>query len=376
MINIANIDLNKENLIISNLDTNELQKLHEAKNPQNLINTLNSLPLEDANIETIPIQNEYENDNEILSPLPFDLDDEEEDDITKDIFKDSDDTNTTINEVVEDYDDSNIVEEDNTTNENTYPKTYYISKEDFKKFVKSLSILKNFKQNLIFENGVTYFISDTTVFICKFNTNIKSISLKIPFVDQQANQLSFLTKSKNAITIIETEDDYSFIDGLFKFQLRKSIPDTNILDERRFTNILGQKSAGTLIAEYEFTDKNHLETFLSILKGVKRPNIEFRTTEDNSELILDRGDINSGKFELLRIPCINSEVLEGMQIDSLLDSVCLLYDYKTLKIEFYYESKESDALNIFMKGTIGDDYDVVFISRAFRDYTNRKSILI
>lgn len=373
-MNIPNVDFKKENLVISDLDVNDMQALHEAKNPQILINTLTSL---DANphIETVPITNNNAI-NELQSKIeniiisneewdnskpPFDLDDEE-DDITNEIMEEENkDNNTVINEV-------QPIEENNS-----YPKSYYITKEDFKKFVKALSILKSFKQNVVFDDGATYFYSDTAVYICKFDTNVRNISLKIPFADQQANQLSFLTKSKNPINIVETEDDYTFSDNQFKFQLRKNISDLNILNQERFNTILKAKTNDNVVAEYEFTDKNHLDNFLSIIKGVKRPIIEIKTSEDKTELVIDRGDINSGKFELLRMPC-NIEILNGKKVDTILDSACLLYDYKTLKISFYYEGENTDSISVIIKGTIGDDYDVIFISTAYRDYTNRSII--
>ena len=344
---------------VTDINVDEMTRLHEAKNPQLLYNQLNLLN-QNAKIESIPHMGFSEMNNDI--------------DIENDGYDYMEDDNVYEDQLEED----NNTEEMNNVNNiliytQEYPKTQHISKESFQKFVHSLSTIKNLKQNVVFENGVTYFVSDSKSYICKFDIHCPEISFKIPFADQQASQLNFLTRSKNAVSVLETEDDYMFSDGQFKFQLRKSIPDQNTLSLEKFKAVIDRRITCPVIADYEFTDKNHLESFLSIIKGVKKSNIEFSSSNDNTELILNRGDINSGKFELLRIPC-NIGATNNQKINTVLDSSCLLYDYKTLRITFYYNGVDAnDSISVILSGTLNNDFDITFICTAYRNYISKSA---
>lgn len=244
----------------------------------------------------------------------------------------------------------------------------YINKENFTKFVNSLNIIKNLKQNVIFENGATHFVSDSKSYICKFNIHCPEISFKIPFVEQQAVQLSFLTKS-DAVSMIESEDDYTFSNNQFKFQLRKTISDNNTWNADIYTRYYNDIVSKPLVAQYEFTDQDHLNSFLSIIKGVKRGNLGFASNQTGTELVISRGDVNSGKFELLKIPC-NLNATNNQIIDSVFDSVAMLYDYLNLKLQFYYNA-EADYIFIIISGTLAGGYDIEFISTAYRSYLDK-----
>lgn len=361
---------NATNLTVSNISPQEMFALHEAENPQLLYKTLNSLSdhavfksdfVSPSNGEEGVLMNDEECDSMIrLLKESDDYMDLENDDYSKD--------GDSYDDEEESVDDIDVLPEVvQQQNNQGYPAVQHLTKENFQKFVKSLTILKNLKQNVIFENGITYFVSDSKSYICKFNTNCDDISFKIPFVEQQASQLNFLTRSKSAITVVETEDDYTFNDGQFKFQLRKTAPDQSILSQDKFQTVIDKRRAYPVLAEYEFTDKNHLESFLSIIKGVKKSNIGISTTSDNSELVIDRGDINSGKFELLRIPC-NIGATNNQPVKTILDSLCLLYDYQKLKITFYYNGTETDSLTIIIDGSLNEDFDITFICTAYRNY--------
>ena len=84
-------------------------------------------------------------------------------------------------------------------------------------------------------------------------------------------------------------------------------------------------------------------------------------------MILDRGEVNSGKFELLRIPC-DLRATDNQEIKSIIDSVCLLNDYQTMKIAFYYNGSEQDSISIVINGRLKDDYDITFISNVYRHF--------
>jgi len=249
-----------------------------------------------------------------------------------------------------------------------YPKTQYINKESFGRFVNALSILKNLKQNIIFDSGVAQFVSDSKSYVCKFDIHCPEISFKIPFVEQQAAQLSFLTKGES-ISLLESEDDYIFSDGQFKFQLRKTISDNDTWTSDIYNRFYKDITSKPLIAEYEFNNQNYLNSFLSIIKGIKRGNLGFVTSEDMKSMIISRGDINSGKFELLTIPC-NIGATNNQPIDSVFDSVAILQDYLSLKFQFYYNNDDNDSISIVMSGTIAGGYDITFISTAYRQFSS------
>lgn len=274
-------------------------------------------------------------------------------------------SNSEQQEIIE----NEVITEDNnsssSTNTVTYPKTSFITKDHFVKFISALNIIKNLKQNVIFENGVSHFISDNQTFIYKFDINCPEISFQFPFANQQASQLNFLTKSGDSITVIETEDDYTFSNGTFKFKLRKSIPDLDPVNKTKFDNYHNSVTKLPKLAEYEFTDPVFLSQFLSIIKGVKRGFIEL--INDNQELVINRGDVNSGQFELLRIP-INTKILNNETLDSQLDTLCLMYDYSKLKFTIYYDEK--DFIYILFTGTIGE-YDVTIITNSYINFNNR-----
>lgn len=247
-------------------------------------------------------------------------------------------------------------------------KVQYINKESFGRFVNALSILKNLKQNIIFTNGATQFVSDSKSYVCKFDTHCPDISFRIPFVEQQATQLGFLTRS-DSVSILESEDDYVFSDGQFKFQLRKTIADSDTWNNDIYSRFYQDITSKPLIADYRFTDQNHLFNFLSIIKGIKRGNLGFVTSVDMKQIIVSRGDVNSGKFELLTIPC-NIGATNNQPIDSVFDSVAILQDYLSLDFQFYYNTDGSDSISIVMNGTISGGFDVTFISTAYRQFTS------
>lgn len=247
-------------------------------------------------------------------------------------------------------------------------KVQYINKESFGRFVNALSILKNLKQNIIFTNGATQFVSDSKSYVCKFDTHCPDISFRIPFVEQQATQLGFLTRS-DSVSILESEDDYVFSDGQFKFQLRKTIADSDTWNNEIYNRFYQDITSKPLIADYKFTDQNHLFNFLSIIKGIKRGNLGFVTSANMKQIIVSRGDINSGKFELLTIPC-NIGATNNQPIDSVFDSVAILQDYLSLDFQFYYNTDGSDSISIVMNGTISGGFDVTFISTAYRQFTS------
>ena len=86
-------------------------------------------------------------------------------------------------------------------------------------------------------------------------------------------------------------------------------------------------------------------------------------------MIISRGDINSGKFELLTIPC-NIGATNNQPIDSVFDSVAILQDYLSLKFQFYYNNDDNDSISIVMSGTIAGGYDITFISTAYRQFSS------
>ena len=255
-----------------------------------------------------------------------------------------------------------------TTTSDTYPKTQYINRESFGRFVNALSILKNLKQNIIFDSGIAQFVSDSKSYVCKFDIHCPEISFKIPFVEQQAAQLSFLTKG-DSISLLESQDDYIFSDGQFKFQLRKTISDNDTWTSDIYNRFYQDITSKALIAEYEFIDQSYLNNFLSIIKGIKRGNLGFVTSEDMKSMIISRGDVNSGKFELLTIPC-NIGATNNQPIDSVFDSVAILQDYLSLKFQFYYNNDDTDSISIVMSGTIAGGYDITFISTAYRQFSS------
>nr|DAE85000.1 MAG TPA: hypothetical protein [Caudoviricetes sp.] len=255
-----------------------------------------------------------------------------------------------------------------TTSPDIYPKTQYINRESFSRFVNALSILKNLKQNIIFDSGIAQFVSDSKSYVCKFDIHCPEISFKIPFVEQQAAQLSFLTKG-DSISLLESQDDYIFSDGQFKFQLRKTISDNDTWTSDIYNRFYQDITSKPLIAEYEFTDQSYLNNFLSIIKGIKRGNLGFVTSDDMKSMIISRGDVNSGKFELLTIPC-NIGATNNQPIDSVFDSVAILQDYLSLKFQFYYNNDDADSISIVMSGTIAGGYDITFISTAYRQFSS------
>ena len=86
-------------------------------------------------------------------------------------------------------------------------------------------------------------------------------------------------------------------------------------------------------------------------------------------MVFNRGDANSGKFEMLRIP-YNPASIKNMEIESRFDSMCMMYDYSSLNMSFYYNGEEVDSLSVIINGTI-DDYDITFMSIAYRSVVNR-----
>lgn len=364
-----NIDNIGNNTTIKNLDTEEIIKLHEAQNPQHLISTLQNLSTK-AEIKSDTENNDIVDGHKLLEEFKADL----ESSVTEyNNFIDNQNNKDEISSYIED--DKEEKEESsmpltiikNDSNDEDI-KNILLSKEDFSKFVKSLNILKTLKKNIIFKNGIAKFISDSGLYACNFNTHIKNLSFNIPSSEQQASQLAFLAKSKNAINIIETEDNYTFSDGMFKFQIRKSINSNN--EGSKFDKLYKDRTSGEVLGEYEFTDSSRLEGFLSIIKGLnKKESIDIRSSDDMKELILYRGTMNSGRFELLRFPC-NNEILKGKSVESLLDSLCLLYDFKSMKIRMYY-MEEYDIINIVMSGTLNEDFDITLLTMGYRTYLSR-----
>ena len=384
----------EDDIIINDPSIMDMQEMHESKNPQliaqrKLLNAgatpLDNVSINNEYVEVIEEHNEpligFENEymsieattdiinqqvlkqNEAFEKAMQEKNLELENEEAPFEVIDNNDNQAPINITIQQEDTNDKVVENMEVNE--FPRTQTISKENFSRFVNSLDILKNIKQNVIFENGITCFVSDNKVYICKFDIHCPEISFKIPFVEQQASQLSFLTKG-NAVSILESEDDYIFNEGQFKFQLRKTIADDDTWNVDIFNKLYNNIINKPLIAQYEFTDKGHLDKFLSIIKGVKRNSIDIYNT-NNNELVFDRGEVNSGKFELLRIPC-NLSATNNQDIKSIIDSVCLLNDYQTMNMSFYYNGSEQDSISIVINGRLKDDYDITFICNVHRHY--------
>lgn len=379
---------NTNNIIMSEPTMTEIQEIHESKNPQLLAqqklrhysHPVDNVAIQDNTMQIIEEHVQYEPligfENEYVNPLSNVVNQFNE------VIENYNQQQEAMQELSSVINDKPVVtpvdevpfeeapNEEISTNEviqennNGYPRMQNISKENFARFVNSLDILKNLKQNVIFENGITHFVSDNKAYICKFDIHCPEISFKIPFVEQQSSQLSFLTKG-SAVTIVESEDDYIFNEGQFKFQLRKITPDNDTWNADIFNKYYNSIITNPLIASYEFTDKSHLDNFIAIIKGVKRASIDFYNSDD--ELVLDRGEVNSGKFELLRIPC-NLRATDNQEIKSIIDSVCLLNDYQTMKIAFYYNGSEQDSISIVINGRLKDNYDITFISNVYRHY--------
>lgn len=113
-------------------------------------------------------------------------------------------------------------------------KTYYPI-EIFSKFIDALDIIKLFKQSVIFNEGIAYFVGDNRSILCRFDMNIQnqsSINFMIPRSEQQAKQLTFLTSnksdSKKFVLVVESKDDYVFSNGAARLLLRKCAPDKSI----------------------------------------------------------------------------------------------------------------------------------------------------
>ena len=365
---------------LSTSNVNETNEQHELQNPQLQVANLSNI----ANVES---QQQQTTTNDVVDSM---------EDMSESLSNTINNYNAFMTQQNEKYEEeqseaSSTVEEslapqtksvtiDATTSTDTtsqqiddnpiinYPKTQYINKESFGRFVNALSILKNLKQNIIFDSGVAQFVSDSKSYVCKFDIHCPEISFKIPFVEQQAAQLFFLTKGES-ISLLESEDDYIFSDGQFKFQLRKTISDNDTWTSDIYNRFYKDITSKPLIAEYEFNNQNYLNSFLSIIKGIKRGNIGFVTSEDMKSMIISRGDINSGKFELLTIPC-NIGATNNQPIDSVFDSVAILQDYLSLKFQFYYNNDDNDSISIVMSGTIAGGYDITFISTAYRQFSS------
>ena len=278
-----NIDNIGNNTTIKNLDTDEIIKLHEAQNPQHLISTLQNLSTK-AEINSDTENNDIVDGHKLLEEFKADL----ESSVTE--YNNFIDKQNNKGDSLFDTEGEKEEEMVSTlppftkNNANEEIKNLLLSKEDFSKFVKALNILKTLKKNVIFKNGITKFISDSGLYACSFNTHIKNLSFNIPSSEQQASQLAFLAKSKNAINIIETEDNYTFSDGMFKFQIRKSINNNN--EGSKFDKLYKDRTSGEVLGEYEFTDSSRLEGFLSIVKGLnKKESIDIKTSDDMKELV-------------------------------------------------------------------------------------------
>ena len=249
----------------------------------------------------------------------------------------------------------NIIEEiiiDNNTQENNQQlqsNIQIINKEDFNNFIKSFNILKNFTNVVNMEKGVTYFISDSKVFIIQFDCNSPKISLILPDPEKQVSQLSFLSKS-SAVQIKEEDKIYKFWnDENIKFAVRKGIHDPNtMIPKEAYNNTYNAIKGSKLVFSYNFKDntKIKLNTFLSIIKTVKNPHINLYTEKNSNnkdDVTLSIGELNgSGVFELLKITDLDISWLYSATnstsskiIDTLIDKSIFNNDYSSLNIEVY-----------------------------------------
>ena len=232
---------------------------------------------------------------------------------------------------------------------NQEEKSPYINKEDFNNFIKGLNILKNFTNVVNIENGFTYFVSDSRVFVIEFNCNAKGISLIVPDPEKQVNYLSFLTKSEY-VSFKEENKIYKFWnDKNIKFSVRKGLFDSKtMITSKIFNDTYNNVASAKKLIEYNFKDntKIDLDSFLSITKTVKNPHINLYTEKNEigkDDLILSIGELNSsGMFELLRIPNLDLDWLynatdpsSNRVIDTIIDKNIFNYDYSSLKMRLF-----------------------------------------
>ena len=263
-------------------------------------------------------------------------------------------------------------------------KTYYPI-EIFSKFIDALDIIKLFKQSVIFNEGIAYFVGDNRSILCRFDMNIQnqsSINFMIPRSEQQAKQLTFLTSnksdSKKFVLVVESKDDYVFSNGAARLLLRKCAPDKSIYTKDDFDKRIAAIKTLPKLFELNFTSTNgepssELSSFLNMFKITSNPSIDLTSSKDGKQLYLTTGEPNSGKFSLLNgIPC-DPNLLGGKTIQTnITNNMVFSLGFTSLAIDLYYDCvKNSDRMFLMTYGILNGGYAIEILHSL---YTNVNDI--
>ena len=263
-------------------------------------------------------------------------------------------------------------------------KTYYPI-EIFSKFIDALDIIKLFKQSVIFNEGVAYFVGDNRSILCRFDMNLQNqstINFMVPRSEQQAKQLTFLTSNKNDskkfVLVVESKDDYVFSNGAARLLLRKCAPDKSIYTKDDFDKRINTIKTLPKLFELNFTSINgepssELSSFLNMFKITSNPSIDLTSSKDGKLLYLTTGEPNSGKFSLLNgIPC-DPNLLGGKNIQTnITNNMVFSLGFTSLAIDLYYDCvKNSDRMFLMTYGILNGGYAIEILHSL---YTNVNDI--
>ena len=247
-----------------------------------------------------------------------------------------------------------------------------VKKDTFSRFINGLEmVVKGLKKVVVFNHGVTYFITNDNMFICKFDLK-EDISLMLNDVEKQCNSLKCFLYDDN-IYIEENDDEYIFYDHLYSLNIRKAvITDPITFNEETFnklvTTIRNTPEYFVRLGELKFDEENELARFISTIKIASDKGIYVKSRSSEKLFDIKCGNPNSNLYNLYNITydssCIKESIPkdESSLIDTIIDLRCFDFDFKTLNIEFYYR-KDKDQIYMHNVGELnnGASIDMVHV---------------
>lgn len=258
---------------------------------------------------------------------------------------------------------NNIVQTSEPIKEEEKPKSQNTLKDNFFIALDSFKVLKDITANLMYRDGIAYFVTNTNKNLCEFNSNCSGLNFDFSNI-AGLGIMENLTK-RETLTYTEIDDGktYVFTDGKFKFNLRKATPPLDNtgkpLDVKRLylakkNDFYTKDKTKNLLASYEFTDKTELSVIINTIKSLKSSG-NLNVYSNNGKLIISSGNLSvNGEFILLELP-YNTNVYSKI-IKTELDPACLRLDYASLKLDFYYINHNgNDKFILFSNGILKVD---------------------
>ena len=317
--------------------TSDLGNDNQPVNPQDVLNDAFNNPHQPVVEEKIE-----ELAENLLPEVPFDVPSEVETD-----------NNSNSNDLVVKTEELKKNEEES--------KPQNILKENMSIALNSFKALKDVTTNLMYRDGIAYFYTHIKNTVCEFNSNCPSLNFDFSNI-ASLGVIENLFKRED-FQYKETDDGkaYIFTDGKYKYHIRKAVPPSdskgnpvdikNMYFKRRDPFYGEHKLENTLLASYEFTDKNDLSIFVDTMRSLKSFG-DLNMYSNNNKLIIASGNLGvNGEFILLELP-YNTQVYDKV-IKTTLDPACLRLDYISLKFEFrFITNNGNDVIVLFSSGVL------------------------